>query len=146
MIFIPIALFHPHLPISPDFRIWRSLHQILQNYPYPLQPYAQILVLLSKVFCNLYYKNNTKYWHFAGHDLSDPDAQCKLWNNDAGDGKEKQGNTEFNVNAIKSALCNFIDVNTKDISELIIKRLLFMYDNDTEYVQILIQILDVYNK
>ena len=98
--------------------------------------------------CNmkLYYKNNTKYWHFLGHDLSDPDAQCKLWNNDAGDGKEKQGNTEFNVNAIKSALCNFIDVNTKDISELIIKRLLFMYDKDTEYVQILIQILEIYNK
>ena len=38
----------------------------------------------------LYYKGDTKYWHFTGHDKADPDASCPLWNNYAGDGKEKQ--------------------------------------------------------
>ena len=38
--------------------------------------------------CNtkLYYKEGKgKYWHFAGHEFSDPDAVCTIWNNIAND-------------------------------------------------------------
>jgi hypothetical protein len=81
----------------------------------------------------LYYKNNTKYWHFIGHELSDPDAQCQLWNNVAGDGKANQGNTEFNEKAVTSELMNFVSVNIKDTAILIYKRILHIYEKDEEY-------------
>jgi len=90
--------------------------------------------------CNmkLYYKNNTKYWHFAGHELSDPDAQCKLWNNDAGDGKPNQGNTELNLNSVKKNLLNFVNANTEiDIYKLICKRILYILKDDKEYKEII---------
>lgn len=89
--------------------------------------------------CNmkLYYKNNTKYWHFVGHDLSDPDAQCKLWNNNAGDGKANQGNTELNLNAIKNNLLNFIKSNiTDNLYVLICERIIYILKDDKEYADI----------
>ena len=90
--------------------------------------------------CNmkLYYKNNTKYWHFAGHDLSDPDAQCKLWNNDAGDGKPNQGNTELNINSVKNNLFKFVKSNLEDnLYKLICSRINYILKNDKEYVEII---------
>jgi len=89
--------------------------------------------------CNmkLYYKNNTKYWHFSGHELSDPGAQCKLWNNDAGDGKVNQGNTELNLNTVKQNLLNFAIANTDiDIYNLICKRIIYILKDDKEYKEI----------
>jgi len=84
----------------------------------------------------LYYKNDTKYWHFAGHDLSDPDAQCKLWNNVAGDGKENQGNTEFNEKSVIRELSNFINVNDKNTAEVIYDRISYIYEKDKEYINV----------
>jgi hypothetical protein len=85
----------------------------------------------------LYYKNNTKYWHFSGHELSDPGAQCKLWNNDAGDGKVNQGNTELNLNTVKQNLLNFAMANTDiDIYNLICKRIIYILKDDKEYKEI----------
>ena len=81
----------------------------------------------------LYYKNNTKYWHFIGHELSDPDAECQLWNNVAGDGKANQGNTEFNEKSVCKELLGFINVNSDDISKLIYERILYIYDKDKDY-------------
>jgi hypothetical protein len=102
--------------------------------------------------CNmkLYYKNNTKYWHFQGHDLSDPDAQCKLWNNMAGDGKINQGNTEFNENIVKKELKNFISVNIDSIAALICNRIIYIFEKDKEYQNIVLyfklEILKNYTK
>ena len=90
--------------------------------------------------CNmkLYYKNNTKYWHFVGHDLSDPDAQCKLWNNDAGDGKANQGNTEFNLISVKNNLLNFVKSNLEsNLYKLICSRITYILKGDKEYVDII---------
>ena len=91
--------------------------------------------------CNmkLYYKNNTKYWHFEGHELSDPDTHCTLWNNIAGDGKVNQGNTEFNEKSVKNALLNFISENNivnLDISLLICRRIVHIFEKDKEYKNI----------
>ena len=91
----------------------------------------------------LYYKNNTKYWHFIGHELSDPDAQCNLWNNVAGDGKEKQGNTEFNEKSIIKELSNFILCNDKEIGNLIYERIIHLYEKDNEYKNVINVITDI---
>ena len=88
----------------------------------------------------LYYKNDTKYWHFTGHDLSDPDAQCKLWNNVAGDGKENQGNTEFNEKNIIRELSNFINVNDKTTSTMIYERISYIYEKDKEYINVVLTV------
>ena len=93
----------------------------------------------------LYYKNNTKYWHFIGHELSDPDAQCNLWNNVAGDGKEKQGNTEFNEKSIIKELSNFILCNDKEIGNLIYERIIHLYEKDNEYKNVINVITDINN-
>jgi hypothetical protein len=66
-------------------------------------------------------KFGNKYGHFKGHERSYPDATCQLWNNYAGDGKEKQGNTEFNMSCIFSELGNIIRVN----ESLYIKKLIY---------------------
>lgn len=90
---------------------------------------------LSCYLCGmkLYIKNNTKYSHFTGHDLADPDAICPLWNNKAGDGKENQGNKEFNENKLKDAVINFIFSNNMEIAKLIIDRFENLYKNDKDY-------------
>ena len=86
---------------------------------------------------NLYYKNNTKYWHFIGHELSDPDASCKLWNNEAGDNKANQGNTEFNSNSIKKELFNFVNSNIIDGLSILIKVCIInIFKDDKEYSEI----------
>ena len=81
----------------------------------------------------LYYKNNTKYWHFAGHELSDPDSQCVLWNNIAGDGKVNQGNLEFNEKSVSRSLLNFINENIIHTAILISRRIVHIYEKDKEY-------------
>jgi len=89
--------------------------------------------------CNMqiYYKNNTKYWHFMGHELSDPDAQCKLWNNEAGDNKINQGNKEFNTNSIKKELLTFLISNVDDgVSELIRTQIINIFKDDKDYKEI----------
>lgn len=94
---------------------------------------------MSCYLCNmkLYYKNNTKYWHFAGHELSDPDAQCRLWNNDAGDGKVNQGNLEFNQKAIETELIKFTKANHPgNVGELICERIIHTFVKDVEYKKI----------
>jgi len=92
---------------------------------------------MSCYLCNmkLYYKNDTKYWHFVGHELSDPDAECALWNNVAGDGKEKQGNTEFNLKSIKKSLIHFINENRDNIEtlDLINTQINIIFGKDKEY-------------
>jgi len=104
---------------------------------------------MSCYLCNmkLYYKNNTKYWHFAGHDLSDPDAYCQLWNNVAGDGKVNQGNLEYNDKKIRKALLKFVKENLEEpkanilppqhlqhsICILICQRITHIFSKDKEY-------------
>ena len=99
---------------------------------------------LSCYICNmrLYIKNNTKYWHFSGHELSDSNAMCPLWNNEAGDGKEAQGNTEYNKKAIESEIMKFVtaNINNLDTSKLICNRLLKLFEKDKENIDIIKQI------
>jgi hypothetical protein len=99
---------------------------------------------LSCYICNmrLYIKNNTKYWHFSGHELSDSNAMCPLWNNEAGDGKEAQGNTEYNKKAIESEITKFVkaNINNLDTSKLICNRLLKLFEKDKENIDIIKQI------
>lgn len=59
----------------------------------------------------LYYKGNNKYWHFIGYEHSDKNATCPLWNNYAGDGKEKQGNTEYNARKLLLEFTSFLNSN-----------------------------------
>ena len=87
----------------------------------------------------LYYKGDTKYWHFTGHDKADRDARCPLWNNYAGDGKEKQGNTAFNIASIEKEFYNFISSNEGNlqVSKLIRQRIVANYENDKAFTNIL---------
>jgi hypothetical protein len=91
----------------------------------------------------LYMKNNTKYWHFTGHDLANRDANCPLWNNIAGDGKDKQGNTEYNMNLLKNELNKFINTNKnikggEHIINLIKSRIYKLFEKDKNYKQIML--------
>jgi TRIAD3 protein (E3 ubiquitin-protein ligase RNF216) len=67
--------------------------------------------------------NGNKYGHFAGHPNSIRGAICPLWNNEAGDGKINQGNTEYNIKKIMNSMDEFMNVNTeKNIRLLIYNR------------------------
>jgi hypothetical protein len=87
----------------------------------------------------LYYKGDTKYWHFTGHDKADRDARCPLWNNYAGDGQEKQGNTAFNQSSIAKEFWNFISSNNANhrISRLICERMIANYTQDKAFTNVL---------
>lgn len=96
---------------------------------------------MSCFICNmkLYYKGDTKYWHFTGHDKSDPDSRCPLWNYYAGDGKEKQGNTAFNLASIEKEFIKFIKSNERNqqVSKLIVQRIISNYEKDKSFSNIL---------
>jgi hypothetical protein len=88
---------------------------------------------MSCYLCNakIYYKEGRgKYWHFAGHENSDPGATCLVWNNTSDDGKEHQGNTEYNNNKIISEFILFIKNNVETISKIIYDRILFLSEKD----------------
>lgn len=87
----------------------------------------------------LYYKGDTKYWHFTGHDKSDPGAQCPLWNNYAGDGQENQGNTSYNIASIEKEFNKFLTSNksNKRVFKLIQQRIVANYEKDKTFVNIL---------
>lgn len=87
----------------------------------------------------LYYKGDTKYWHFTGHEKADRDAKCPLWNNYAGDGQEKQGNSAFNLANIEKEFCKFIssNANNRKISKLICQRIIANYEKDKTFTNIL---------
>ena len=100
---------------------------------------------MSCYLCNmkLYYKNNTKYWHFAGHEFSDPGTYCELWNNKAGDGKEHQGNTEYNIEKIRNELLLFLKSNGDNIKVLIAKRIIHIFEKDKQYNKITTTFKDI---
>ena len=107
---------------------------------------------LSCYICNmrLYIKNNTKYWHFSGHELSDSNAMCPLWNNEAGDGKEAQGNTEYNKNVIEDELMKFVSINNNNIviAKLICKRIVNLFEKDKdnkEYIKMANTFASIYS-
>jgi hypothetical protein len=83
----------------------------------------------------LYYKGDTKYWHFTGHDKADRDAKCPLWNNHAGDGQEKQGNTYFNLSSIGKEFQNFLNSNktNQQLFKLICQRIIANYEKDKAF-------------
>ena len=87
----------------------------------------------------LYYKGDTKYWHFTGHDKSDRDARCPLWNNRAGDGKSNQGNTEYNLLSIEKEFSKLLDSNKDDriIIKIILQRILETYNKDKQFNHII---------
>jgi TRIAD3 protein (E3 ubiquitin-protein ligase RNF216) len=87
----------------------------------------------------LYYKGDTKYWHFTGHDKSDRDATCPLWNNNAGDGKPNQGNSEFNMKIIAKDIINFIASNNRNkiISNLIYSRISKHFEKEKDFIDII---------
>lgn len=84
----------------------------------------------------LYYKGNTKYWHFTGHDLADRNATCPLWNNLAGDGKStNQGNMEYNLRKVEMEFNSFIKANQRErsVAKLIKERVKVQFGKDKEY-------------
>lgn len=91
----------------------------------------------------LYTKNTNKYWHFIGHDLSDQDATCPLWNNAAGDGTTtKQGNKKYNIDRIIQELQSFLteNKNNKSIHILIKKRIVELWKKDKDFTEIINQL------
>lgn len=105
---------------------------------------------MSCFICNakLYYKGDTKYWHFTGHDKADPDARCPLWNNFAGDGKSNQGNTEYNLKAITQEFIHFAEANKKqrDIVKLICSRILKIYEKDKPFLLVFNKYVDDFTR
>lgn len=92
---------------------------------------------LSCYICNakLYIHNNNKYWHFSGHALAAPGAQCPLWNNKAGDGKANQGNTDYNKEKIERELALFLteNKNNKDNYKLIQQCIKQLWSKDKDF-------------
>ena len=94
----------------------------------------------------IYYKEGRgKYWHFTGNEFSEPGATCVTWNNTVDDGKEKQGNTDYNNSKIIRELVKFITNNYDHVSKIIYKRILFLYEKDVEFTFIVKQ-LEFLNK
>jgi hypothetical protein len=93
----------------------------------------------------LYMKNNTKYWHFTGHDLADRDAGCPLWNNQAGDGKTNQGNTEYNMGLVEREFNEFIAANKNNVDnntcKIIKSRIMKLFGKDKDYHGIITRIV-----
>ena len=86
--------------------------------------------------CNtkLYYKEGKgKYWHFAGHEFSDHDAICTIWNNIANDGQENQGNTNYNKKKICKEIILFMSNNNIELRKSIFGRIKFLYEKDNEF-------------
>ena len=88
--------------------------------------------------CNakIYYKEGRgKYWHFTGHEYSDPGTTCVIWNTNAHDKKEKQGNTEYNNNKIIRKLILFIihNINNKEIIKIIYDRIIIIFEKDVDF-------------
>ena len=91
----------------------------------------------------LYYKGNTKYWHFTGHDLPDRDATCPLWNNRAGDGKStNRGNMEYNLRKVEMEFNSFVKANQGDrsVANLIKARVKVQFGKDKEYREVVANI------
>ena len=99
--------------------------------------------------CNtkIYYKEGRgKYWHFIGHELSDSDAICSIWNTNTdidididnpnleADDNHKQANIDYNNKKIIKELLLFIcsNFNYKNIQEIICDRIKFLYEKDEE--------------
>ena len=86
--------------------------------------------------CNakIYYKEGKgKYWHYIGHDYSDEDAVCRLYNNNAGDGSVTEGNAIHTKKQILKEIYNFLIQNEMETVCLINKRLHILYEEDEDY-------------
>jgi len=103
---------------------------------------------MSCYICNakIYYKEGKgKYWHFAGHELSDPDTNCLIWNNVADDGQVNQGNTNYNNTKILKELILLILNNSKITGKIIYDRILFLYEKDKDF-NFIVNIFEELNK
>ena len=82
---------------------------------------------MSCYICNILLsldKHGNKYWHFSGHENSGIGANCPLWNNFANDGKESQGNTEFNIKQIFKEFTIIMEQNDEfTLRKLVIGRI-----------------------
>ena len=75
---------------------------------------------------------------------------CPLWNNEAGDGKEAQGNTEYNKNAIEEELMKFVASNNSNpsITKLICMRIVNLFEkdkNNKEYIKLAKDFASIYS-
>lgn len=98
--------------------------------------------------CNtkIYYKEDKgKYWHFAGHELSEPDTTCILWNTNPDDDQDNQGNTNYNNTKILKELILLILNNSKITGKLIYDRIIFLYEKD-ETFNFIVNIFEKLNK
>ena len=91
---------------------------------------------MSCYICNEILKPDAlgnKYWHFTGHTGSSVVAKCPLWNNQAGDGKDNQGNTEYNIKQIFTELKVLIQQNpNRELQRLIYKRICIHYKDEKQ--------------
>ena len=96
--------------------------------------------------CNskIYYKEGKgKYWHFIGHDYSDQNAVCKLYNNNPGEGSVVEGNSIHIKKEIIKEIFNFISENEDIIGNIINTRLHILYEEDEDY-KFIVEIIDEY--
>ena len=103
---------------------------------------------MSCYLCNakIYYKEGKgKYWHFAGHELSDPDTKCLIWNNIADDGQENQGNTNYNNTKILKELILLMINNIRMTSDIIYSRIIFLYEKDESF-NFIVKVFEELNK
>jgi len=112
--------------------------------------------------CNakIYYKaGRGKYWHFIGHELSDSDAKCHLWNRtsddsdvsdvrDVRDVREdkdcRNGNKDYNNKKIISEIMLFLSKNNDKTKKIIYDRIMFLYEKDNEFTFIIEKFRSVY--
>lgn len=99
--------------------------------------------------CNakLYYKEGRgKYWHFIGHELSDSDTTCVLWNSNSigADRDDKDGNKDYNNKKIISEIMLFLSKNNEKIKKIIYDRIIFLYEKDNEFAFIIEEFRSVY--
>jgi len=91
---------------------------------------------MSCYLCNtkLYYKENKgKYWHYIGHDRSDANAVCTIFNNKPEGETTTEGNTIYTKKTIMDELFNFIEENNIPVIKIIIKRIYILYRDDLEF-------------
>ena len=79
--------------------------------------------------CKIPKKNNSHYYHFAGHALNDGTTNCLLWNNSVGE-NNTSGNRRYNEKQIILEFDKLLEVNKLNERKIIFNRIKKSYDDN----------------
>lgn len=79
--------------------------------------------------CKIPTKNNSHYYHFAGHALNDGTTNCLLWNNSVGE-NNTSGNRRYNEKQIILEFDKLLEVNKLHERKIIFNRIKKSYDDN----------------